>query len=141
MSAKVETAIWLALKSRVDSLPLPYSKIWPGRAEAVPYDGASLLPYLRIGRVSAAPGRRSLVSGCAHMRFGSLIVTLVHPLGSDISVYDQLAGIIAEHFKDGTQMEFSGVCVTVPSYPHVQDGYEDKGYWTVPIRIPWWCFS
>jgi hypothetical protein len=69
------------------------------------------------------------------------MVTLVHPLGQDVAVYDQIAASIAEHFSDGTQARHGAVCVAVVSYPHVQEGYEDAGYWTVPVRIPWRCFA
>lgn len=141
MNAKIETAIWLALKAGVNSLPLDYAKAWPSQVFTVPHDGALPLPYLRIGRISVAPVRRLIAAGKAHERTGSLMITLVYPLGQEIHVYDQLAGTIADHFKDGTQMNYEGVCVTITSYPHVQEGYEDNGYWTVPVRIPWRCFA
>lgn len=143
MKAKVETAIWLALKLRVESLPLDYAKAWPSQVFAVPHGGVPPmpLPYLRIGRISVAPVRRLIAAGKPHERTGSLMITLVYPVGQEVHVYDQLAGTIANYFKDGTQMNHEGVCVTVASYPHVQEGYEDNGYWTVPVRIPWRCFA
>jgi hypothetical protein len=141
MSAGIETSIWLALKSRIDTLPLAYPRAWPGQTFQVPSTGGQLLPFLRIGRVTVAPSRQLLADGKPHERNGSLMVTLVQPLGQDVAVYDQIAAGIAEHFIDGTQMRFGAVCVAVSSYPHVQEGYEDTGYWTVPVRIPWRCFA
>lgn len=141
MSAKIETAIWLALKSRVDSLPLPYAKAWPGQTFEVPSAGGLPQPYLRIGRVSVEPDRMMIASGKAHQRTGALMVTLVYPLGQSVSVYDQIAATIAEHFRDGTEMVSNGVCVSVRSYPHVGDGYLDEAYWVTPVRIPWRCFA
>lgn len=141
MSAGIETSIWLALKSRIDTLPLPYPKAWPGQTFQVPSAGGQLLPFLRIGRVAVAPVRQLLANGKPHERNGSLMVTLVHPLGQDVAVYDQIAAGIAAHFIDGTQMRYGAMCVTVRDYPHVQDGYEDTGYWTVPVHIPWRCFA
>lgn len=141
MSAGIETSIWLALKARIDTLPLAYPKAWPGQTFQVPSTGGQLLPFLRIGRVTVAPARQLLADGKAHERNGSLMVTLVHPLGQAVAVYDQIAAGIAEHFIDGTQMRYGAVCVAVSSYPHVQEGYEDTGYWTVPVRIPWRCFA
>lgn len=137
MSAKIETSIWLAIKSRIDALPLPYEKVWPGSA----FEVTSIAPYLRIGRVTVAPVRRLIADGKPHERTGVLMVTLVYPLGQNVSVYDQVAATIAEHFKDGTKMSYGSVCVTVRSYPHVGDGYEENGWWTVPVRIPWRCFA
>lgn len=141
MSAGIETSIWLALKSRIDTLPLAYPRAWPGQAFQVPSSGGLPQPYLRVGRVSADPVRLFLGDGEPHRRTGSLMVALVHPLGQAVAVYDQIAAGIAEHFIDGTQMRYGAVCVAVSSYPHVQEGYEDTGYWTVPVRIPWRCFA
>lgn len=143
MSAAVETKIWMALKSRVDSLPLAYPRAWPGQTFEVPHSGAPPMPqpFLRIGRITMAPVRQLIAPGKPHDRIGSLMVTLVYPLGQDVSVYDQIAGTVAEHFKDGTQMAYGGVCVTVTDYPHVQEGYTDNGYWNVPVQIPWRCFA
>lgn len=141
MSAKVETSIWLALKGRVDTLPLSYAKAWPGQTFEVPSAGGMPAPYLRIGRVTVAPVRHLIADGRPHERTGSLMITLVYPLGQDVSVYDQIAGTIAEHFKDGTEMSYGRVCVKVRAYPHMGDGYEENGFWTVPVRIPWRCFA
>lgn len=141
MSALIETSIWLALKGRVQSLPLSYAKAWPGQTFEVPHTNTTLLPYLRIGRVSVSPTRILIAPGKPHDRNGSLMITLVYPLGQDVSVYDQIGATIADHFRDGTQMFYGGVCVSVTDYPHVQEGYEDNGYWTVPVRVPWRCFA
>lgn len=139
MSAKTETSIWLAQRKRVAQLPYP--KAWPGEKFAVPNNGVKPLPYLRIGRVSTTPTRMVIAPGKPHQRTGMLIVTLVHPLGLDVCVYDQIAATIAEYFVDGTEMYYDGVCVCVTAYPHVQEGYEDNGYWNVPVSIPWRCFA
>lgn len=142
MSAEIETSIWLALRSRINSFSESYTKAWPGQTFEMPNSAGKLQPYLRIGRVSVAPVRQLIASGKPHRRTGSLMVTLVHPMtATNVSVYDQKAAAIAKHFKDGTKMIYAGVCVEVTSYPHVQEGYEDFGYWTVPVRIPWQCFA
>ena len=141
MSALVETAIWLALKGRIESLPLPLSKAWPGETFELPSAAGQALPYLRIARVMIAPQSVMIDYGKRHDRIGTLMVTLVAPLGQNVSVHDQTAATIAQHFADGTQMRFGAVCVTVNSFPHVQEGYEENGYWTVPVAIPWRCFA
>lgn len=137
MTAKTETAIWLALKSRISTLPGGLPIAWPGQTFTPP--GVS--PYLRVGRASASPLAQFIDNAKPHWRTGFVIVSLVQPLGQDVSVYDQIAAGIAEHFVDGTQMHYGHVCVTVPEYPHVQEGYEDNGFWTVPVSIPWRCFA
>lgn len=141
----VETSIWLALQSRVESLDIGVSvKMYPGELpQSPPSSGDELQPFLRVGRVSADPVSPLIAYGKPSVRTGSLVVTLVHPLSASYTItrYDQLAGLIARHFVDGTQMKYGDVCVTVPDYPSVQEGYEDNGFWTVPVIIPWRTFA
>lgn len=142
MSAGVETKIWMAQKARIESMPSPlddYDVAWP----AVLYE-ASGDPFLRIGRASAEPSTEMIKQGGPSVRRGSLIVTLVIPMANhhEPEVYDYLATIIAGHFKDGTQMRYDDICVTVTNQPHVQAGYDDRnGYWNVPISIPWRTYA
>lgn len=139
--AAVNTNIWLALKSRIESIPLDFPVAMPAEKFTAPYEATSLDPYLRVGRVAVDPLPVMIEDGRRHTRTGTLIITLVHPLGQDVSVYDELAGQIAEHFADGTRMQYNGVCVRVTAHPHVQPGFEDNGYWTVPVTIPWYTFA
>lgn len=143
MTPKIETSIWLAIKSRIATIPLTYSKAWPGEIYRAPSSGLMLDPYLRIGRVSVAPVRMLIANGKPHERNGSIIITLVYPMSDkvDTAAYEEICGVISDHFKDGTCMTFNGVSVEVTAYPHVQDGYEDSGYWVAPVRIPWKCFA
>lgn len=138
MNPSVETQIWLALKARIETLPLQIVKLWPAEKSSPPTLPAG---FLRIGRVTVAPNRQFIKDGQPYERTGALIITLVQPLLHDVAVYDNQAGNIAEHFKDGTKTRFGNVCVKVTSYPHVQEGYEDFGYWNVPISIPWRAFA
>lgn len=141
MTPSIETSIWLALKSRIESLPLTFARAWPGQKFEPPRANGLPQPFLSIGRVSAAPRRLMVKGGQDNQRTGFLMVTLVHPLGQNVAVYDELAGKIAQHFVDGTEARFGGVCVSITEYPHVQDGFEENGYWMVPIRVPWRCFG
>ena len=141
MSAGIETSIWLALKSRVTSLLPTYPKAWPGQVFAVPSSDGKPAPFLRVGRVSVAPERLFLGDDEEHKRTGRLVVTLVYPLGQDVAVYDQIAAGIARHFAEGVQMTFAGLTVEVSDTPHVQEGYEDNGYWNAPVSIPWRCYA
>ena len=131
----------MALRGGVEAIPLPFYKAWPAAVNEPPSQGNALLPYLRIGRVSVAPTPVLMADGKPHNRAGTLIVTLVHPIGMDEAVYIQYAGQIANHFAEGYSMYYGGICVKVSSQPHVMDGYLDDGYWTVPVSIPWRTFA
>lgn len=139
----IEVKIWLALRSRVESLPVDLPIAWPAEIFEPPYTEETLGAYLRVGRISTDPVPMMIPYGKGNDRTGSLIITLVHPLSRDYTVsrYDQLAGEIANHFKDGTNIRYLDICLTVPRYPTVQEGYEDNGYWAVPVVIPWRTFA
>lgn len=137
----VETKIWLALRERIESIPLPFAKAWPAETFTPTHTDGQLTPYLRIGRVTVAPIPVLIDDGKRHQRTGTLIITLVHPLGQVTSVYDEYAGQIANHFAEGASMYYGGVCVKITAQPHVQPGYEDNGYWTTPVSIPWQTFA
>lgn len=137
----IETSIWLALQSRVNMLPVTYAKAWPGEKFTPPNSNGLPAPYLRIANITSPPDRQLIDSGKPYRRNGRLIITLVYPLGQNISVYNQVAGLIAQHFSDKVKMRFGNVCVSITDYPHCQDGYEDNGYWTVPVSIQWECFA
>lgn len=139
MNPGIESSIWLALRSRIESLPLPFARAWPGVTFLL---SPGLRPYLRVGRVSATPVRLMIDNNQPHERTGAVIITLVHPLDQPtVSVYDQYASEIAAWFAEGTTMRWGAICVTVSSYPHVQEGYEDSGFWNVPVSISWRCFA
>lgn len=134
-----EVKIWLALKSRIDTLPLDLAKAWPAETFTPPHSNDRLLPYIRVGSVTVDPLPVQIANGKPHVRTGILTLTLVHPMmsGYSLPVYNQIAGTIAEHFADGTEMRYDNVCVKVTARPHVQPGYEDNGYYTIPVSIPW----
>lgn len=139
MNATIETKIWLALRERIDSIPLDFTVIMPGDPGEAPFSDGKLKPFIRAGRATADPSRIFIANGMPHVRTGFLILTLAHPMGQNVSVYYQYAGIIADHFSDSESMQYNDVCVTIPSYPTVSDGYEDNGYFNIPVRIPWRC--
>lgn len=141
MAANLETTIWLAIKSRIDTLLPAYSKAWPSQIFTPPSNSTERLPYLRIGRVTATPARQFIADSKAYERTGFIIITLVYPLGQSQSAYDQLAGSIADHFNDSVKMRSGGICVSIPSYPQIVEGYEDDGYWNIPVRVPWRTFA
>lgn len=139
----VEVDIWLALKARTESFATSRAIAWPGEAFEVPSIGGRLQPYLRVAFINATPARMLIKDGRPHERTGFLMLTMVYPIvaGVPLKTYLTEPAAIAAHFKDGTRTRYGNVCVSVPEYPYVMDGYEDEGYYTVPVRIPWRCFA
>ena len=129
----VETKIWLALKSRIQSIP-------GGLAIAYPADvftpGAAA--YIAVGRVNIAPERVFVASG-AHERRGTLTLSHVAPIGQDQAVYEEAGAKIAAHFPADLCINFQGVAVKIVSAPHVIDGYRDGAWWRTPVNVFWRC--
>lgn len=138
-----EVKIWEALREHVTAMLPEVPKAWPAETFDVPRTDGQLQPYIRVGAVSVDPVPLFIDHGKRHTRTGTLIVTLVHPVlsGAQASYYNQIAGRIAEHFSEGTRMHYYDVCLTVMSQPHVQPGYLDNGYWTIPVTIPWRAYA
>ena len=131
--AEVETKIWMALKSRIQSIP-------GGLAIAYPADvftpGAAA--YIAVGRVNIAPERVFVASG-VHERRGTLTLSHVAPIGQDQAVYEEAGAMIAAHFPADLCMKFNNVVVHVVSASHVVDGYRDGSWWRTPVNVQWRC--
>ena len=136
MTPSVETKIWLALKNHLMQYDPSITKLMPAQIEAPPRD-----KYIRVGSVTVAPQSILIDDGKPHRRTGFLVLSVVMPLHQATEVYDNEAGQLARHFIDGTQVYYGGVCVTVTSYPHIGDGYQESGFWETPVRVQWQCFA
>lgn len=140
----VENRICKALRTHAESLLLPGEPpfLWPGESNLLPDASGALRDYVRVGDVTNAPSRLLLKGGKPNQRGGALMLTYVCPVTRYTTEQcKEMAGKIAAHFVDGTRVKYQGVCVEITDYPHVQDGYEDAGFWTIPVRIPWRCFA
>ena len=131
--AEVETKIWMALKTRIQSIP-------GGLAIAYPADvytpGAAA--YIAVGRVNIAPERVFVAAGAPERR-GTLTLSHVAPIGQDQAVYEEAGAKIAAHFPDDLCMNFQGVAVRIVSASHVVDGYRDGAWWRTPVNVFWRC--
>ena len=131
--AEVETKIWMALKSRIQSIPgglhVAYS------ADVFTPTSAA---YIAVGRVNIAPERVFVASG-AHERRGTLTLSHVAPIGQDQAVYEEAGAKIAAHFPDDLCMKFSDIVVHISKKSHVVDGYRDGAWWRTPVNVFWRC--
>lgn len=137
MSASIETSIWMALKARIETLPLspPMPIVYPAQHYEPGAGG-----FLVLGEVIVAP-RRVLIDKPVHDRAGSITIVSVQPFGYDLTVYKQIGGVIAEYFGSDKCARHNGVTVHFMSIDgrtaHVDAGYRDGGWWRVPVIIPW----
>ena len=126
-----ETKIWLALKSRIATIPGGLAIAYPADVYT-PTDAA----YIAVGRVNIAPERVFVASG-AHERRGTLTLSHVAPIGQDQAVYEEAGAKIAAHFPADLCMNFQGIAVEVVSASHVVDGYRDGAWWRTPVNVFW----
>ena len=129
--AEVETKIWMALKTRIQSIPGGLTVAYPADVYT---PGAAA--YIAVGRVNIAPERVFVAAG-VHERRGTLTLSHVAPIGQDQAVYEEAGAKIAAHFPDDLCMKFSNVVVHVVSASHVVDGYRDGAWWRTPVNVFW----
>lgn len=129
----IETKIWMALKSRIQSIPGGLAIAYPADVYT-PTDAA----YIAVGRVNIAPERVFVASG-AHERRGTLTLSHVAPIGQDQAVYEEAGAKIAAHFPADLCMSFQGVAVRIVSASHVVDGYRDGAWFRTPVNVFWRC--
>jgi len=129
----IETKIWLALKSRIQSLPGGLAIAYP--ASVYSPGGAA---YIAVSRITVAPKRVYVAKG-KHDRTGTLTLAHVSPLGQDVAVYEEAAAAIAAHFPEDECLIFQDIRVRVVAAPHVVEGFRDKVWWRTPVNIAWRC--
>ena len=129
----VETKIWMALKSRIATIPGGLTVAYPADVYT---PGAAA--YIAVGRANIAPERVFVASG-AHERRGTLTLSHVAPIGQDQAVYEEAGAKIAAHFPADLCMNFQGVAVRIGSASHVVDGYRDGAWWRTPVNVFWRC--
>ena len=129
--AEVETKIWMALKSRIATIPGGLTVAYPADVYT---PGAAA--YIAVGRANIAPERVFVAAG-VHERRGTLTLSHVAPIGQDQAVYEEAGAKIAAHFPDDLCMKFSNVVVHVVSASHVVDGYRDGAWWRTPVNVFW----
>ena len=132
----VETELWLALKSRI--VTLPFAPVMPVAYPGTAYTPGAT-PFIAVGEATAAP-RRVFVGKGSDDRGGTLTLVYAAKIGQDAAVYKEGAGIIAAHFAEDTLMRYGSTCVRVVSAPHVVAGYQDAGWFRTPVNIRYRSF-
>lgn len=149
MTATVETKIWMALKSRVQSLPMSYPIDWPRVPFTKPQSGNPVQPdpYLEVRLLPNTSQRLFIGSNDPHRRMGILQVSLMYPIARTTGTVDwetqfsQIGGTIAAHFPADLRMHFEGLSVRVEKAPDVAQPFRDEVYWRVPCTIRYEAYA
>lgn len=143
----IETSIWLALKSRVQSLTgwTAAQIAWPMQPYTPPVTGNRPGAYIEVANLPNATVRPYVGSDEAQTYQGILQVTLCWPVatigtGSGQTHSDavlQKAGEVAAHFSTDLKLREEGVTVRITRAPDVASPFRDDAYMRVPISISW----
>lgn len=129
-------SIWLALKSRIDTLaPAPAMPIYEPDATV---DSAA--PYILVSDVRAEPVRYGISGGRDMHNFSGVLMLAIHyPVARPISYtqLSQMAGVIADHFPADTRMRYGNTCLRVTQEPDVQQPYRDGTMRVCVVRVMW----
>ena len=129
----IETKIWMALKSRIATIPGGLVIAYPA---GVYTPGAAA--YIAVDDTNAAP-QRVMVSRGPHERVGVITVSYVAPIGQDFAVYKEAGSAIAAHFLDDLCIKYGDIVVHISKKSHVVDGYRDGSWWRTPVTVQWRC--
>lgn len=132
----VDAKIWLALKSRIDTLvtnPV-MTKIEPGAT----FEPEGNKPFVLISDARNLVARLG-VDARLHERSGTLILSVRWPINQSITHAQlcEIGGQIAEHFPADTRMFFGGVCLRVTTDATMLQPDRDGPWRTVDVRVLW----
>jgi len=140
-SPTIETAHWLAIRARVETLALGVTLpiAWPNEAFTPPAPNTN--GYLRVTWIPNQNRRLFLSGSDPHQRLSILQIDLFAKRNQNIAVATELAGKIAAHFPADLVMTAHGVTVRVQSAPRVGQPIDDETFVLVPVIITLEAFA
>lgn len=130
----VETKLWLALKSRIDTLATSptLTKVEPG--EIFEPSG----PFMLISDARNDVARIGIDTDL-QTRSGTLLLQVRWPVSTPITHAQlvEIAGAIAAHFPADLSMSYGGVCVRVTQDATVLQPDRDGAWRFVTVRVLW----
>lgn len=126
----IETALWLALRARVEALVLsPALPVaWPNESFTKPTGG-----YLRVTWIPNLNRRLFLRGSDPHQRLSLLQVDVFMPKNQNAAVALEIAGQVAAHFPADLKMSAYGVTARVTKAPEVAQPLDDETHLMVPV--------
>lgn len=138
--AFVETAIWMALRKRLEVFTTPmvsdFDIAWPGSTYSPNANRMFLSPT-----ISYAKPENVLLTGKPKDRNGIFTVRVAYPLGDVYEKALQVAGGLAHHFPDRLPLRYDDIRVRVEGDAEVVGGYRDNGFWNIPVKVNWRTFA
>lgn len=135
----VETAIWLALRGRLESLVLSpaHDVAWPNESY-LPVAGA---PYLKVEHIPNRTLRAFIGSNEPHQYRGILQIGVMAKLNRDLAVGLEVAGDVADHFTADLRLTAHGVTVRITSNPSVGLPQPQATHLMIPVSVEYDCWA
>jgi hypothetical protein len=121
----------LALLSLTPVLPIAYPD--------VPFTPPSTA-YLKVYYIPNGTERICITPGSPNRYQGILQVTVVFPAGQGAVKPNDVAGQIANHFAEGTQLQTAAGPIRIDKRPSVERPMQDTDRIQIPVSIDWVAF-
>lgn len=134
-----ETAIWLALRGRVESLVLSpvYPVAWPNES----YQPAAGVPYLKVEHIPNRTLRAFIGSDDPHHYRGILQIGVMTKLNQNVAVGLEVAGDIADHLPADLKLTAYGVTVRITAHPSVGLPQPQATHLMIPVSVEYDCWA
>lgn len=128
----IETALWLALRGRVEALALspPLPIAWPNESFIKPSSG-----YLRVTWIPNLNRRLFLKGSDPHQRLSLLQVDVFAKKNQNVAVAMEISGKVAAHFPADLRMTAHGVTARVTKASEVAQPIDDTTHLMVPVTV------
>lgn len=128
----IETALWLALRARVEALALsPVLPVaWPNESFNAPLSG-----YLRVSWIPNLNRRLFIGSNDPHQRLSLLQIDVFAQKNQNAAVAIEIAGKVAAHFPTDLRMSAHGVTARVTKAPDTAQPLTDGTHLMVPVTV------
>lgn len=134
----IETSIWLALRSRVETLPLvpALATSWPNESFTPP---APAFSYLEVAHI---PNRSNRVTiGGKHQLQGILQISLQAKQNENAAVAIEIAGKIAAHFPADFRLSHGNARLRIKRRPDVGQPGKETTRLHIPVTIEYEAFA
>jgi len=141
----IETADWMALKSRIDTMVTnPVMTVFePDAIVTPPTDAIGPAPFILLSDVTNDPQRvgisRRGIHGVDHIRSGTLMLSVQWPIARAVShaQLKEIAGQIAAHFPADTCMSFGPSRLRVTQDAATLQPFVEGAYRVAVVRVFW----
>lgn len=127
----VETAIWLALRGRIETIPGAMPTAWPNEA----FTPSAQAAYLRIDMIPNTTQRVFIGSTDPHRYRGILQIGVMARLNQNLAVGMEIAGDVADHFPADLRLTAHDVTVRVTSHPSLGPAQPQATHLMIPVSI------